>query len=193
MPTVSTEGDYHVFAVVDAQEEVQETSEENNVESYFPLAVWWDSDSDGLPDWWETEMSLNTHDGTGENGADGDPDGEGLCNLDEYQAGTNPRLNDSDGDGKDDREEVIAGTDPNDENSLFAIGAIFVDGDGSNQWVTVRWQTIAGKKYQLYYQEEPGSHWIPMGPVRDGTGGAVGQTEPLESGMGMRFYHVGVE
>ncbi len=193
LPTVSAEGDYHVFAVVDVQEEVQETSEENNVESYFPLTVWWDSDSDGLPDWWETEMSLSTHDGTGDNGADGDPDGEGLSNLDEYRAGTNPQLGDTDGDGQNDLKEVIAGTDPNDETSLFTIGAIFVDGDGSNQWVTVRWQTVAGRKYQLYYQEELGSDWIPVGPVRDGTGGAIGQTEPLESGMGMRFYHVGVE
>ncbi|MBR4219855.1 MAG: S8 family serine peptidase, partial [Victivallales bacterium] len=37
-----------------------------------------DSDGDGLPDWWELYYGLDPNDSTGDNGADGDPDGDGL-------------------------------------------------------------------------------------------------------------------
>jgi hypothetical protein len=47
----------------------------------------WDSDGDGMPDWWEEKYGLNK-----ENPADatGDLDGDGFTNFEEFRAGTDP-------------------------------------------------------------------------------------------------------
>ena len=45
----------------------------------------WDSDNDGLPDGWEWQYGLNPLSATGINGSTGDPDGDSLTNLNEYQ------------------------------------------------------------------------------------------------------------
>jgi YD repeat-containing protein len=70
-----------------------------------------DCDNDLLPDWWET-----AHWG-GVTNADGsaDSDGDGLINVHEYEADTDPLVNhgDSDGDTLGDDYETWAGTDPN--------------------------------------------------------------------------------
>ena len=62
-----------------------------------------DTDSDGMPDNWETHFGLNSSD---PNDAALGIDTDGLTNLEEYQAGTDPNDNDTDDDGMDDDWEV---------------------------------------------------------------------------------------
>lgn len=50
-----------------------------------------DTDGDGLLDGWEYVHRLRTTSGSGASGTNGDPDGDGLVNLDEQKLGTNPR------------------------------------------------------------------------------------------------------
>lgn len=67
-----------------------------------------DSDSDGLPDDWETQHFGNLNQGPGD-----DPDNDQLTNLEEYQNGTDPNNPDTDGDSYSDGEEIAEGFDPN--------------------------------------------------------------------------------
>ena len=76
-----------------------------------------DSDSDGLSDPWEIE---NFGDLTSQAGS-GDPDGEGLDNVGEFNAKSDPNKPDTDLDNLNDREEVDAGSNPNNPDT---------DGDG---------------------------------------------------------------
>ena len=47
-----------------------------------------DSDSDGMPDWWEVQYGLSTN----VNDSAGNPDGDGLTNIEEYNSGTLPNV-----------------------------------------------------------------------------------------------------
>ncbi len=51
-----------------------------------------DLDGDSLPDSWELAHGLNPNDATGNNGEYGDPDRDGLPNLQEYQMGSEPMV-----------------------------------------------------------------------------------------------------
>ena len=42
-----------------------------------------------MSDGWENDHGLDPQDATGDDGADGDPDNDGLSNIDEYLNGTN--------------------------------------------------------------------------------------------------------
>ena len=88
----------------------------------------YDSDGDGMPDWWEGAYGLNpSADDSGE-----DPDGDWLSNLAEYENRTNPNATDSDEDGVNDGDEVAAGTDPNhpEDYPVFYIDGL--RGDDAN-------------------------------------------------------------
>ena len=50
-----------------------------------------DFDDDGLPNLWEAKFGLNAGDPEDDNGADGDPDGDGRTNAQEFEDGTHPR------------------------------------------------------------------------------------------------------
>lgn len=71
-----------------------------------------DSDGDGLLDVWEVSNSLNPLSAVGNDGADGDIDNDTLTNIQEQEAGSNPRNADTDNDGLSDSDEVEAGTNP---------------------------------------------------------------------------------
>jgi len=74
-----------------------------------------DTDGDGLKDGFEVHGGLDPLDngsGNPDNGPAGDPDHDGLTNLQEQAAGTNPTKADTDGDGLSDSVELALGTDP---------------------------------------------------------------------------------
>ncbi len=71
-----------------------------------PLSA--DTDADGLPDAWELDRGLNPL----VNDAAGDPDTDGLTNLQEYGYGTHPNLADTDADGMPDPWEILHGLNP---------------------------------------------------------------------------------
>ena len=97
-----------------------------NDEGLDPLRP--DTDRDGLPDGWEVAHNLDPLDdggarltgglratGTGNTeGPNGDPDEDGVSNIEEYQNDCDPWACDTDGDGVDDRTEINNGSDPND-------------------------------------------------------------------------------
>ena len=66
-----------------------------------------DTDGDGLLDGWEVLHGLNPLSADGNDGDAGDPDGDGVDNLNEYELGTDPNLPDTDGDGLSDGEEAV--------------------------------------------------------------------------------------
>ena len=100
-----------------------------------------DADNDGMPDDWEDANGLNKL----VDDAAGNPDGDGLTNLQEFQRGTDPQDDDSDGDGLQDHVEdatgtwtsaAATGTDPNLGDS---DGDGLLDGveDNTGIWVSV--------------------------------------------------------
>lgn len=55
------------------------------------IALQSDDDLDTLPGAWESRFGLDPRSSLGDNGAFGDPDGDGVSNRDEYLRGTHPR------------------------------------------------------------------------------------------------------
>jgi hypothetical protein len=80
-----------------------------------------DDDNDGLADDWEAA--------TGVGSWSGDPDSDGLNNLEEYNNYTNPNNPDTDGDTLPDGWEVTYGLDPTDDTGDNGANGDF-DGDG---------------------------------------------------------------
>ncbi len=134
-----------------------------------------DTDGDGLMDGWEVQYGLNPLNGSGADGRDGDPDGDGLSNFLEQTLGSNPRSLDSDNDGLPDAWEVLYGLDPASAAGISGNSGD-PDGDGltnaqeltagtnpleatstlrldlvmsSNATPRLSWGSVAGKTYQL--------------------------------------------
>lgn len=116
-----------------------------------------DTDGDGMPDGWEMINGLNPL-----NPADaaGDPDADGLSNLNEYLWGANPNSRDSDSDGLSDGTEVLlhkthparADTDGDglDDNAEIALGSNPSVADSRGRGVS------DGDAYQLGYSPTAG-------------------------------------
>ncbi|WP_052572741.1 pre-peptidase C-terminal domain-containing protein [Haloferula sp. BvORR071] len=74
------------------------------LEAYSP-----DSDGDGLPNQWEIDNQLDPNSAVGDNGADGDPDQDGLLNKFEFSRHTKANDSDTDDDGLKDGWETGTG------------------------------------------------------------------------------------
>jgi hypothetical protein len=137
-----------------------------------------DSDDDGLPDGWEVSWGLNPL-SSGANEAELDPDEDGLVNLQEWEAKTDPSRSDTDGDSLPDGWEVShtlsplraggsdgpggdpdadgssnavefrAGTHPKDAESRLDLRAI----EARNGTLKLVWSAVSGKRYKLQFRD----------------------------------------
>lgn len=92
-----------------------------------------DKDRDGLPDFWENEVGLNTS----KDDSALDPDKDGLSNELEFAHATNPFNGDTDEDGFSDRAEIQNGYDPSEggvARPQFAIKIVKIDIEAPVIW-----------------------------------------------------------
>jgi alpha-galactosidase len=96
------------------------------------LVVLYDTDGDGIPDWWTMKYFGHlTGLAADKSRAQDDADGDGLTNLQEFQVGTNPTNYDTDGDTLLDGAEVAGAGSRPPTNPLLAD----TDGDGLSDLV----------------------------------------------------------
>jgi hypothetical protein len=123
------------------------------------------SDNDGIPDWWR--LAYFNH-----------PTG---------QAGDSSRgSDDADADGVSNLNEFLAGTDPLNPASVFKITQVTVVSNN----VQVSASTVANRTYQLQRSESVNlPSWVNAGPPTNGTGGEV---VLIDSGAtnDVRYYRV---
>ena len=118
-----------------------------------------DADNDGMPDSWEAFYGLNT----GGNDAQGDADGDGLSNLQEYQLGTHPK----------------SGT------SFFkATLAPSATTPGTCQ---LTWNSVAGKTYVIEWSPDLAT---PFTAVRTVTATSTQSAESFATSGNSGFYRV---
>ncbi|MFH0908189.1 MAG: LamG-like jellyroll fold domain-containing protein [bacterium] len=136
-----------------------------------------DTDGDGLADYWEIFYGLNPFVATGDDGAWGDVDRDGLNNLAEFQAGTDPRDFDTDGDGFSDFDGTNA------VGQTF--GDLYADGDGmDDDWETEFPGALSPQKFDAF-DDPDGDGWSNFaefmfnGPSGTGT---TCRTNPTDAG-----------
>ena len=125
-----------------------------------------DSDGDGLPDDWETSNGLDKNNPTD---AELDSDNDGLSNLEEYRAGTNPR----------------------DSTSSVALKISSLLGQTGHE-VILRFTAIQGHSYSILYSDSVEAvDWKKVGSVEfTPTTGEVEVRDPNPNFDGPRFYRL---
>ncbi len=132
-----------------------------------------DSDDDGLPDWWEVCYGLDPDSPTGVNGPWGDPDGDGLHNLAEFLAGTDPRLLDTAGDGLSD----FYSYSPHGPNRYRIFGELFTDYDGMDD----EWEVIYGLDPNRFdaHEDADGDGWSNLSEFLAGIDPQTGRSSGM--------------
>ncbi len=127
--------------------------------------LWRDSDFDGMPDEWEVALKLDPL-----NPADAaqDPDGDGLDNLKEYGAGT----------------------DPHDAASTVRILRVRVL---DSNYMSLAFPSVAGRRYQVQASTDiAGESWASASVIYAGVGGQMEITNRYSRIEPARFYRVRV-
>jgi hypothetical protein len=124
-----------------------------------------DSDGDGLPDDWELAHGLDPNSAAGNDGTNGNPDGDGFTNLQEY----------------------LAGTDPQDPQSYLKFESMARTGGT----VTLGFVAAAGRSYSILYRTTLATgDWQKLADVEAASVTAPVQVnDPAASGAA-RFYRL---
>jgi uncharacterized repeat protein (TIGR01451 family) len=127
-------------------------------------AVLLDMDQDGMEDSWELKYGFSPSD---RSDAIQDADGDGLTNLQEYLAGTNPR----------------------DPNSIFRIETFQI----SSNTCRIRFNSVLGKHYRLERSTEfPGRNWLTVSNSIVASGTIMELLDPVDTRSSGQWYRVGV-
>ncbi len=126
-----------------------------------------DSDGDSMPDDWETLHQLNPMSSDGDDGADGDPDMDGISNFGEY----------------------LSGTDPHDPASVLRVSVMLLPNNG----VRLSWTAIPGRRYEIEYADDLWQIFRPIpgaGFPRTATGTVEFFEDVRPADSGTRFYRL---
>jgi len=97
---------------------------------------------------------------------------------------------DADGDGLTNLQEFKAGTDPTKPKSTFRITSI-TDSSGT---VQVTFDSVLGETYRLEYRDDfVSGSWLLMQDQIAGTGASVQLADPSAAGVTKRFYRLAIE
>lgn len=113
----------------------------------IPFPATEDSDNDGLPDWWEILYFRHL-----DYGPYDDPDNDGLHNLAEYWAGTDPTVFDTAGDGFSDYDSRPA-------PGELTWGERFTDNDGMDDLWEVRYPGVVSPLRYDAHEDPDGDGW----------------------------------
>ena len=121
-----------------------------------------DTDGDGMPDWYETALGFNPNE---PGDANGDFDGDGTSNLNEYLAATNPKSS----------------------SDVLRITSIVRNGTD----YLISFPVVDDRTYRLEYKTQLTDHdWIMVADYAANFSGLAQMTDSLAAGQTSRFYRV---